>query len=141
MIVTPEEQQRISLELAKRWNQSIDTALEQTVEEGFMIWSVQPPAKRLQGYMLSTLAEDFPLVITSDYLDLFRAGILPSLKALEEWQAITATGQSPTSYQRYLWPMLLLLPDWVFRKYQSDFIHLVKMEMKKEPQDVVELAP
>ena len=131
MTISPEDQQRISLELAQWANEQGDVALHQAADEGWIIWSIQPPAKRLQGYMLSTLAEDFPLVITSDYLDLFRAGILPPLKALEEWQAITVTGQPPTSYQRYLWPLLLLLPDWVFKKYQSDFIHLVKTEMNK----------
>ena len=131
MSISPEQQQAISLELAQEASEQFDAALHESAEEGWLIWSIQPPAKRFQGYMLSTLAEDFPLLITSDYLDLFKAGILPPLKALEEWQAITATGQPPSSYQRYLWPLLLLLPEWVFKRYQSDFIHLVKTEMNK----------
>ena len=131
MIVTPEEQQRISLELAQRWNQSIDTALEQTVEEGFMIWSVQPPAKRLQGYMNSTIEGDALLVLTDDYLPLYKAGILPPLKALTEWQALTDAGLPPSNYQRYFWGLLFLLPDWVFEKYAGDWRTLVKAEIKK----------
>lgn len=106
--------------------------MHQAFDEGWLIWSIQPASKRLQGYVGSTLAADFILVLNKDYLDLYRAGQLPPLQALTEWQQLTAIGEPIQTYQRYFWPLLTLLPDWIFREVQKDFIDLAGKQLEKE---------
>lgn len=132
MALTPEVLQRISVEVAQAAADDFEKAMHASLDEGWLIWSIKSPAQRYRGYLNSTLRPDFPLVVTEDYLDLWKTGILPDLQCLVEWRQVTAQGQPPQSYGRYFWALLLLLPDFVFKHFQSDFITLVKSEIKKE---------
>ena len=89
-------------------------------------------AKRLGGYMQSTMKADLPLVMNRDYLELWRAGSFPPLQALTEWQQVAAIGEQLPSYQPFFWALLLLLPDFVFEQAQKDFIDLAGKILEQE---------
>ena len=135
MPITPETLQRISIDVTQAAAADFDAAMHASLEEGWLIWSIKSPAQRYLGYKNSTLQSDFPLVVTEDYLDLWKAGVLPDLQCLREWRQVTASGQPPQSYGRYFWALLTLLPSFVFEHFQRDFINLIKQELRQEGVD------
>lgn len=107
-------------------------ALELSEQEGYVLWEINTPQQRLQGYRICTYPEDIPLVQNPDYLELHRAGVLPELRAMTEWRALTTpdplTGEVviPSDYTPFVWALYSLLPDKIFKKRQQDFIKLTQ---------------
>lgn len=116
-------------ELAADSVRQINDALKESEREGYVLFQLATPAQRLRGYQACTYPEDIPYIQNPDYLDLHRAGILPELKAMTEWRRLTTpdiTGQVavPSDWSPFVWALLLLLPDFIFKNRQHDFIRL-----------------
>ena len=128
MSLSPEALQTSAANNAKRADAYIRQGLGQAFVQGFLLWSKQPPAKRLEKYThlptaeepWGTQPEDLPLILSPEYLDLYREGFLPA----------------PVSRT---WALLLTLPEAevegkrvnIFHAYQMDMRNLIRGEERK----------
>lgn len=125
----PEAMQESAGNLADRAAKVVRVGLGQVYEHGYLLWDRQPASVRLDFYRhiptpqepWGTLPQDVPLILAMDYLDLYKAGLLPA-------------PMSPT------WRLFLSLPGaelddgrivTIFHEYAKDFRQLVLAEAKK----------
>ena len=127
-------------------------AVRHALEEGFGIFAINPPAQRWAAFEAMTWPQDKQWLLTEDYLELWKAGLLPDLRALTALREANwpvpdpATGQPippppPTDIRPYFWAWLLPitdpatgqppLPDICFLHYQKDYIALTKSQAAK----------
>ncbi len=119
------------VEVATADAEHTEATLREADDEGWLIWQLAPPRYRLRFYQRATYPEDIPLILTSGYLELFKAGVMPALRASREWENAKASGQLITDTTIYFWALLLTLPGFLFTKYQNEYIRLVKAEQAK----------
>lgn len=136
MPLSPEVLQRITMETVEKDVAAYEKGVKDTLESGWAIWSLSPPQKRLAGYMACTWPEDLPLILDNpDYIDLFKAGVMPPLRAMLEWEAITAPQPDgkggmvipqPSDFRPYYWALLSICPPYVFKRDADDFRALLR---------------
>ncbi len=142
MTLTPKRRQQMIVEVATADAEHTEATLREADDEGWLIWQLAPPRYRLRFYQRATYPEDIPLVLTSGYLELWKAGVIPALRALTEWEKAKAPGVDPATGQPvpaqeitdttpYFWAILTTLPPFLFTKYQNEYIRLVKAEQAK----------
>lgn len=133
--LSPDRLQQLLVEVAQEEADRYKAALEDALNEGWLLWSMNSDAARMKGYMANTIMEDLPLVLEPAYLDLYKQGMAPDLAALTLWnqvqQQAMMTGQPITDTSKLLWAMLLDLPSWVWKKFQQDFISLSRQFLKQ----------
>jgi len=140
-MITPQRLQKIGVQVCKDAAKDIKTAADETINTGWLIFGIAKPNQRLQAYEQSTLPGDRALVLTDNYLDLMRAGVMPHLECEALWQQAKApiqvpdpmTGQvvtqippDPEDMSPFFWAILLTLPDKFFLFHQSDFRRLIR---------------
>ena len=116
-------------------------SVQKALDDGFGIFAINPPAQRWAAFEAMTWPQDKVWLLTEDYLELWRAGLLPDLHALTAWQEAgrpmpdPATGlpiPAPpvTDIRPFFWAWLLPpnLPVMVFKHYQADYIALTKSQ-------------
>ena len=130
----PKTLQRIQTEVCKQAAEDYDAALHRSRDEGWIIWASAPPRQRLQGYRTVTFPQDVGLVLTPDYVKLYRQGAAPELTSVQYWRAWEESGVAiPPEAQPYFhWALLLLLPDWVFEDAAADFRRLAQAEEQRQ---------
>ena len=101
-----EKNQKHMREVAEEYNERLELALKQTIEEGELIFGKAKPLQRLQGYMRATMLEDLLLVTDPNYLAFAQQGMLPA----------------PLSP---MWLTLYALPSYCFEYFARDFRQLL----------------
>ena len=147
LTIEPARKQELMLERTKRVygpDGHYLTAVRKAMEEGFGMFAIHPPAKRLIAYTAMTWPEDKYLILTDNYFDLWKIGQLPDLHALTSWQEAGRPMPDPntglpmmpppvTDIKPFFWAWLLPpnLPAIVFENYAGDYRALVKAEGAK----------
>lgn len=139
--IAPEDLEKINLETAEADAETYERGVRQSLEEGWAVWRLGPPQKRLRGYIACTWPEDLLLLKMENYIDLYHAEVLPPLRAMVEWQKITTpepdgkggmTIPQPSDYRPFVWALWAICPPYVFSFFQEDFRKLLKAESEKQ---------
>ena len=125
-----------------------EAAVTQAADEGWLLFSIGKPRERLYVYKECTYPEDMMLVLTPDYPKLLRAGIMPPLRCIAEWNNAVApvtdekgqvTVPIPSDLRPFMWALLLLCPDFVFLRWATDFRKLAAAEMERLGGDILSI--
>lgn len=129
MTLKPEDLQRIQKDTCQQAVEDVEKAVRESMAVGWITFSIGPPAARKATYKAWTLPGDEALVLTSDYLPLMKAGILPPLECVGLMAQAQALGMpyEPT----FFWAQLLQLPEFVFIHFASDYRSLMKQEIQQ----------
>lgn len=134
MTTTPEARTEYIEELAKAWAERLKDSLTNALSQGWLLFARGKPQQRLKAYMSQTYESDIPLVRDRQYMEKLNKGFAPMLLAVQLTQArAVLEGQLPAPPQ--LWPMVLLLPPYVFEALSSDMDSLLK-EVAKQGEAV-----
>lgn len=128
--LSPEEVQEVMLEVAQENAAKMKDAILGALDDGWLIFKMGTTSQQLDFFKGVTLAPDAPLVLSEGYLEGWRAGVLPQLQALTDWQMVQAQGQ-PVDYQRHFWGVLTIMPPYVFEWFQAVFRKVVRAQMKR----------
>ena len=147
-MTSPSEWQVILEERAKKMGAGLDATVKESDDEGFMLWQINKPAARTVAYNAATYPEDRYLVLTEDYPALLKAGALPPLRAIAEWEQAKANtrphpdpsgavdpmtggpvmlpGVPITDTVPYFWAGILECGDAIFNRRAKDFRDLLR---------------
>ncbi len=138
--LSPEELQQIEVDVVKEAVAEYEAAVTQAADEGWLLFSIGKPRERLYVYKECTYPEDMMLVLTPDYPKLLRAGIMPPLRCIAEWNNAVApvtdekgqvTVPIPSDLRPFFWALLLICPDQVLTRFADDFRELARVELEK----------
>ena len=150
MTITAARREEIMKDIAEHNSERLQKALKAVLDNGFLVFSQGKPEQRFSAYMKGTLAAELPLVLDEQYLDKFRAGVVPAFQSFCNMPAMDLmtgmeTGMfcqqplghpdqihmpdAPAPFQN-MWALLLSLPtEWKdgfipFRHHQREFRRL-----------------
>ena len=125
----PTERQALVRRVAEHFAEKYEKALRKVLDEGWSVYERKGVDERLASYMSETLPEDMPLILDPDYLEKRQFGTAPPLQAELLAQQAIASGMEPETPM--LWPQLLQLPPFVFKRFQTDMRFLLRTEAKE----------
>ena len=145
--VSPEDDHDDMEEAMKVYTKEEDAQIKEDLDLGLASFERNKPAAQLRAFLISTLQEDMPFILTEGWHEAHEAGLAQPLTSERLYmqatvglematQVATLTGgplPPPRETSPYdFWPLVLRCRESVFKRLQSQFRSLLTAEARKQ---------